>query len=81
VPIANPSAFNLKKRYVDVNLNRVFKHHENPKNYEEILANELVKLVDENDILLDLHSTHSDDEPFVFLDYKDEKNTFLAKSC
>jgi hypothetical protein len=46
-----------------------------------LLANELVQFVEKNDILLDIHSTHSDDKPFVFLDYNDEKNTFLAKSC
>lgn len=81
VPISNPKAFQLKKRYIDVNLNRVFKFHLNPKNYEELLANELIKFLDKNDILIDIHSSHSDDKPFVFLDYNDEKNTFLAKSC
>ena len=81
VPIANPKAFLENKRYIDVNLNRVFKKTSNPKNYEEKIANYLCELIDKNDILLDIHSTHSDDKPFVFLDYLDEKNTLLAKSC
>ena len=81
IPIANPKAFQENKRYIDVNLNRVFTKHENPKNYEENLANELTNFIDKSDILLDIHSTHSDDEPFVFLDYDDEENNLLAKSC
>jgi succinylglutamate desuccinylase len=69
------------KRYVDVDLNRVFKKHDFPTLYEHKLANELTTIIDENDVLLDLHSTHSDDEPFVFLDFNDEKNRFLAEAC
>lgn len=81
VPTANPKAREIMQRYVDENLNRVFKEHKNPQTNEQKLANILTKLVKENDILLDIHSTHSDDEPFVFLDYNDEENNKLAKAC
>lgn len=81
VPVSNIEANIQNKRYVDIDLNRVFKKHEVPTIYEHKLANELTTIIDENDVLLDLHSSHTDDEPFVFLDYTDEKNNFLAKSC
>jgi succinylglutamate desuccinylase len=81
VPIANKKAFELWKRYVDVNLNRVFKKHEKPQNYEEKIADELTDFIDKNDVLLDIHSTSSKSDPFVFLDYNDNNNNFLAKSC
>lgn len=81
VPICNPKAYKNNVRYIDENLNRVFCSHKESKTYEKKLANILVKYIDENDILVDLHSTHTDDKPFIFLDYKDEENLFLANSC
>lgn len=79
VPICNNMAYNQWKRYIDVNLNRVIEKHENPSNYEENLANILTGFIDDCDILLDIHSTHSDDAPFVFLDSHYGHNVKLAK--
>ena len=78
IPIVNEKAHQIDERFVDVNLNRVIKYHQNPANNEEKIANELIKLIEECDIMLDLHSTHCpDDVPFAFIDYPYEKNREL----
>lgn len=75
VPICNLKAYEKNVRQIDENLNRVIKYHENPVTYEQHLANELAPVIAENDILLDLHSTHSKgDMPFVFCDYPTPEN-------
>ena len=75
VPICNLKAYEKNVRQIDENLNRVMRYHENPATYEQYLANELVPVIAENDILLDLHSTHSKgDMPFVFCDYPMPEN-------
>lgn len=66
VPVCNPEAYRLKKRYSEENLNRVFRKHENPRTYEQRLANELTELFDEADYILDLHSQHVSGESFCF---------------
>lgn len=68
VPICNPEAYRRDARYVEANLNRVIKHWPKPLRYEHNLANELVKLIDQCDVLLDLHSYSSGKRPFLFLD-------------
>lgn len=78
VPIVNEKAHQIDERFVDVNLNRVVKYHQNPTNNEEKIANELIKLIEECDVMLDLHSTHCpNDVPFAFIDYPYEKNMEL----
>ncbi len=72
VAICNPLAFKKKKAYTQDNLNRVFKKHSTADTYEKKLANMLTGLVDEHDVLLDLHSITSQGKPFIFLDYKDQ---------
>jgi len=81
IAIANPDAYKNNVRYIDINLNRVIKEKKEAKLYEEKLANEITKVIKENEIIVDLHSSHTDDEEFIFLDYQDEKNKFLAESC
>lgn len=81
IPISNPKAFEENKRYIDINLNRIIKKHKSPVLYEEFLANYITDFIDKNDILLDIHSSHSDDEEFVFLDYNTKDNTLLSKAC
>jgi hypothetical protein len=46
-------------RYVEKNLNRVIVKHKNPKLYEEKLANTLIKYIEKNDYILDIHSIKS----------------------
>ena len=78
VPIVNEKAHQMDARFVDVNLNRVVTYHQHPTNNEEKIANDLIKLIDECDVMVDLHSTHCpDDIPFAFIDYPYEKNMEL----
>ena len=78
VPICNVEANKRDVRQIDENLNRVMKVHENPTTYEQKLANEICPLIENCDILLDLHSTHCiGDEPFAFCDYPDDNNLKL----
>ena len=78
VPVCNPQANKKDVRQIDENLNRVMKIHENPKTYEQKLANEICPLIKECDVLLDLHSTHCmEDVPFAFCDYPKEYNLKL----
>lgn len=79
VPICNPAAFSSKQRYIEKNLNRVFDDCYNSCSYEEKLANSLTKLVDDCDILIDLHSIPSEWKPFVFQDYQNKEYDELAK--
>ena len=68
VPICNPRAYDLNQRQAEVNLNRVVTRHEKPTAYEHHLANALTALIDDADIMLDLHSYSSGVRPFLFLD-------------
>ncbi len=80
IPISNPLAYKQNTRFVENNLNRIFKHHINPISYEEKLANELIKFVDDADYVLDLHSFAAGNDPFVFQDYVWEDRKLFAKS-
>jgi len=80
IPICNPAAFKQNKRFVEKNLNRVFKKHTDPKLYEEKLANILTGYIDICDFMLDLHSQSSPGLPFVFQDYEDTKTNNFART-
>ena len=78
VPICNMQACQKDIRQIDENLNRVIRIHENPSSYEQHLANEIVPLIEQCDVLLDLHSTHAKgDVPFAFCDYPTSDNRAL----
>lgn len=78
IPVCNKEAYDRDIRQVDENLNRVMKIHQNPQTNEQRIANELCPLIEANDIMLDLHSTHCEgDVPFVFCDYPDKYNKKL----
>ena len=78
VPVCNEQAYQKRVRQIEENLNRVMKMHDNPQTYEQKLANEIVPLIKDSDVMLDLHSTHcKGDVPFAFCDYPDEKNQQL----
>lgn len=80
VPICNPRAYDLNQRQAEVNLNRVVTRHANPTAYEHHLANELTALIDDADIMLDLHSYSSGVRPFLFLDNDTPENRAFATS-
>jgi predicted deacylase len=74
VPICNPRAYAENKRFIEENLNRVFKPTQNPRTYESTLANELCQLVDRADVLFDIHSFRAAGPTNVFLDFPTEQN-------
>lgn len=80
IPVANPQAHELGKRFIEENLNRVFLQTENPKSYEQCLANSIIPHLLECDALLDLHSIHSRGFPFAmhFGFYSEEEEAFIA---
>lgn len=80
IPVCNPEAYRLNKRYVDKNLNRVIQKHADPTCYEEEVANVLTDFILEADYLLDLHSMHTNGTPFVFQDYKGEQRRGFANA-
>lgn len=79
VPVANPDAYAAGKRYLEEDLNRVFRKTENPQSYEARLANQLTAIVDDADFLLDIHSFAAPGHTCVFVDYPTEQNQALAK--
>lgn len=80
VPEANPEALKTRRRYIEENLNRIFRKTENPASYEERLANELCTLVDESDIMLDIHSSFAPGPVNLFVDYPTPENESFAKA-
>src|SRR5688500_5018491 len=78
VPVCNEKAFNQNKQFIDKNLNRVFRRHANPVAYEEHLANELTRRVDECDYFLDLHTQTSHGSPLVFQESEDKETEAFA---
>jgi predicted deacylase len=78
VPVANQRAYDLGIRNAGESLNRICEHHDHPQNHEEAVANELLSLIDQCDSLLDIHSCHPLDKPFVFLDHDTPKSRQLA---
>jgi predicted deacylase len=67
VPVANPLAYAEHRRAGERNLNRKLAPTATPHEYEDHVANWLCPLLEQHDVLLDLHSFHSPGVPFVFL--------------
>ena len=67
VPITNPLAYQLKRRFGDRNLNRNMAPSAIPQDIEDRIANLLCPLLDAHDVLLDLHSFHTGGAPFVMI--------------
>ena len=67
VPITNPLAHQLKRRFGDRNLNRNMAPSAIPQDFEDRIANVLCPLLDAHDVLLDLHSFHTGGAPFVMI--------------
>ena len=69
VPVVNRLAYEQNVRFVDENLNRIFRRHKDPQTNEQRVANEIAPLIDECDYLLDIHSVHTPGgHPFTFID-------------
>lgn len=69
VPLCNPRAYGEGKRFCEENLNRIFKHHHQPKSYEARLANQLCALMPGQDYFVDLHAAPDTNEPFAIVDH------------
>lgn len=76
--ICNPEAYRADVRYVEQNLNRIITPHAQPSCTEEQRANEVITLIDNCDILLDLHSYSAGVKPFLFLDKEDDVHRAYA---
>ncbi|MBT4174511.1 hypothetical protein HOC80_02925 [archaeon] len=68
---ANYRAYQERKRFIDKDLNRVFPGNKEGC-YEERLAYDLVKILQQMDLVIDLHSTKAKSDPFFILTRKDE---------
>lgn len=80
VPVANPGAYAGKERYLEQDLNRVFRRTHQPGSYEAALANELAPLIEGSDVFLDIHSTAAPGPTSVFIDFPTEENTRFAEA-
>ena len=67
VPIANPLAYALGQRAGDRNLNRNLTPTNEPREFEDHVANWLCPLLARHDVLLDLHSTRAATQPFALV--------------
>lgn len=66
---ANPKAIEKNVRCIEKNLNRCFVKNQNGDSYEEKRAIEIMKILDECDASLDLHSSNNPNTiPFVITD-------------
>ncbi len=73
VPIANPLAYQLKRRHGDRNLNRNMRITDAPQDFEDRVANVLCPLLQAHDVLLDLHSFHTPGVPFALIGPRDNR--------
>jgi predicted deacylase len=67
VPVTNPLAYALGQRSGERNLNRNLFPNENPRDFEDQIANWLCPLLAQHEVLLDLHSFNAQSEPFVMV--------------
>ncbi|MEO1228234.1 MAG: succinylglutamate desuccinylase/aspartoacylase family protein [Myxococcota bacterium] len=75
VPVTNPRAYDLKQRAADRNLNRHLSPKSEPRDYEDTIGNRLCPLLQEHDVLLDLHSFHTPGEPFALIGPEDNEGS------
>ncbi len=67
VPITNPLAYQKGERTGDRNLNRNLYPIQQPKEFEDYVANWLCPLLAKHEVLLDLHSTRAKNPAFAML--------------
>ena len=67
VPITNPLAFQLERRHGDRNLNRNMRVSDNPQDFEDSICNVLCPILEQHDVLLDLHSFQAPGIPFALI--------------
>ncbi|HUY68452.1 MAG TPA: succinylglutamate desuccinylase/aspartoacylase family protein [Alphaproteobacteria bacterium] len=77
-PVCNPRAFEQDVRFTERNLNRYLLPDANPQTYEAQLGNELCALIEQCDVLLDIHSYTVGGAPFAFVGGASEKELAFA---
>ena len=80
VPVCNPRAYEKNVRYIDRDLNRYMSPIDNPKVYEDHLTNFLCPLLEQADVLLDVHSNSIGGAPFAFVQGPDGEEIPFVKS-
>lgn len=80
IPICNPRAYAKGVRFIEENLNRIFKPATRASSYEAHLANVLCREIDACNVFLDIHSMTSNGNPFIFLDFPNHTNTAFAQT-
>jgi predicted deacylase len=80
VPVCNERAYAQNRRYVEQNLNRVILRYEDPQSYEQGLATEVAAMIEDCDVLLDLHSMQPEGDPFVFLNRPSPASEALCRA-
>ena len=71
VPVTNPLAYERRQRQGERNLNRRLAPTEEPREFEDHIANWLCPLLAQHEVLLDLHSFPTPGPPFVMLGPED----------
>jgi predicted deacylase len=67
VPVTNPLAYAHRRRHGDRNLNRRLAPTNDPKEFEDHVANWLCPILAQHEVLLDLHSFQAPGPPFVMV--------------
>ena len=67
VPVTNPLAYQLQRRHGDRNLNRNMSRTDAPQDFEDLVCNVLCPLLEQHDVLLDLHSFQAPGIPFALI--------------
>jgi predicted deacylase len=75
VPVTNPLAYARHARQGDRNLNRKLAPTDDPREFEDHVANWLCPLLAQHEVLLDLHSFHTAGEPFAMVGPEDNDGT------
>lgn len=77
--IANPMAVDRKKRFIDIDLNRVYPGNIESKFYEERRAAEILEYAKNFKCVIDIHTTKANTGLFTLLTKNTPKNIELAK--
>lgn len=81
IPVCNPEAYKQNKRYIDANLNRIFKPGYDTTSYESYLAEMVRWYIDQTDYMIDIHSLSWWDDVFLFKsDYNDKDINIFAQA-
>ncbi len=78
LPICNPRAHEANTRYFERDLNRHFYPKADPVDYEDRICNIVTDYFEDADLLLDLHSYHTEGDPFIFFRPDNKKDLEFA---